>query len=158
MVAAVLNNIKAGCSSATLHSRVDFLSCPTIFAMFPSSAFLSLLLLAVTSVSATPIQRDTKRFSLAFAAKVNGTGSVNIADADRARAASLRANGLAKKNGKRDGTVSVTNTAVTYTASVGVGSPPTQCRFTATLSIVSSFIYFRYSFDRYRKLQHMGRC
>lgn len=97
--------------------------------MFPSSALLSLLLLAVTSVSSTPIKRDAKKFSLEFAAKVNVTGSANIADADRARAAALRTNALAK-NGKRDGTVSVTNAAVTYTASVGVGSPATQCQFT----------------------------
>lgn len=101
--------------------------------MFPSSALLSLLLLAVTSVSATPIKREANKFSLAFAAKVNGTGSTNIANSDRARAAALRKNALAKNNGKRDGSVSVTNTAVTYTASVGIGSPATQCQFNCSI-------------------------
>ncbi|KIM75788.1 hypothetical protein PILCRDRAFT_78455 [Piloderma croceum F 1598] len=93
--------------------------------MFPSSALLSLLLVAVSSISATPIQRSPSKFSLAFANKLNITGSANIAEADRARAAVLRKDALGK-NGKRDGAVSVSNALVTYTASVGVGCPATQ--------------------------------
>jgi len=94
--------------------------------MFPTSTLLSLLLIATLSfVSATPIHRSPSKFSLAFATKFSSTGFSNIAEADRARAAALRNNALAK-NGKRDGTVGVTNTAVAYTASVGVGSPATQ--------------------------------
>lgn len=104
-----------------LHSRTPQ------FTMFPSSALLSLALLAVSSVSASPIKRDANKFSLAFAARFNATGSQNVAEADRARAAALRKN-ASSKNGKRDGAVSVANTAVTYTASVGVGSPATQCQ------------------------------
>ena len=97
--------------------------------MLSPSALLSLLLLAFTVVSANPIERDAKKFSLAFAATVNGAGRANIAEADRARAAALRKNALSKRNGKRDGVVSVDNAVVTYTASVGVGSPATQCQF-----------------------------
>ncbi|KAF7980823.1 hypothetical protein HWV62_36446 [Athelia sp. TMB] len=92
--------------------------------MFPSSALLSLALVAISSVAASPIQRDTGKFSLAFAAKVNATGSQNIAEHDRARAAALRQN--AQSGNAKRSTVSVDNTAVTYTASVGVGSPATQ--------------------------------
>lgn len=93
--------------------------------MFPSSALLSLLLVAISSissVSAGPVQRETGKFTLAFAAKIDTAGFANIADADRARAAALRTNAKSSKSGKRDGTVPATNTAVTYTASVGVGS------------------------------------
>lgn len=98
--------------------------------MFPSSALLSLALAAVSAVSAVPMkeQRDASKFTLAFAANVNATGSSNLAQMDRARAAALRSNALARKNGKRADSVSVKNTAVTYTASVGVGSPATDCK------------------------------
>ncbi|KAF7982214.1 hypothetical protein HWV62_29404 [Athelia sp. TMB] len=92
--------------------------------MFPSSALLSLALLAISSVAASPIQRNTGKFSLAFAARVNATGSRNIAEHDRARAAALRQN--AQSGNAKRATVSIDNAVVTYTASVGVGSPPTQ--------------------------------
>lgn len=97
--------------------------------MFPTSALLSFLLVAVSAVSAvpTPEQRDVSKYTLSFAAKVNATGAHNLAEADRARAAALRSNALARQSGKRANSVSVENTAVTYTASVGVGSPATQC-------------------------------
>ncbi|KII94442.1 hypothetical protein PLICRDRAFT_99960 [Plicaturopsis crispa FD-325 SS-3] len=87
-----------------------------------------MLLLALSTVSASPVARNQHSglpFVTRFDARATGFG--NIADADRARAAALRANAIAKKNGKRDGeSFNVNNTAVTYTASVGVGSPATQ--------------------------------
>lgn len=48
-------------------------------------------------------------------------GGAKIADLDRARAASMIAN-----LGRRDGSIGVTNTAVTYVADVAVGSPATS--------------------------------
>jgi len=92
--------------------------------MFPSSTLLSLLLVACSMVSATPVKREAKAATLAFTAKINTSGYANIAEADRARAQALR---QAATKGKRDGSsFSVTNAVVTYTASVGVGSPATQ--------------------------------
>ncbi|EGO00886.1 hypothetical protein SERLA73DRAFT_159520 [Serpula lacrymans var. lacrymans S7.3] len=97
--------------------------CQFLVTMFPSSALLSLLLVALSAVSATPVKREAKAATLAFTAKVNASGYANIAEADRARAQSLR-QGATK--GKRAASISAANTAVTYTASVGVGSPATQ--------------------------------
>jgi saccharopepsin len=95
--------------------------------MFISST-LSLLLAIVSAANAKPIQRDSNRFTLSLASKINAIGAQNLADLDRARASALLENLLAKKNGKKaDNPVPVTNAIVTYTASVGVGSPPTQC-------------------------------
>ncbi|EIW80819.1 acid protease [Coniophora puteana RWD-64-598 SS2] len=89
--------------------------------MFPSKALLSLCLLA-TAAAASPVKRDNKS-TLSFATRFKQLDQgKTIAEVDRARAAALQ--GGAK--GKRDGTVSVTNAQVTYTASVGVGSPATQ--------------------------------
>lgn len=74
--------------------------------------------------------------TLPFAVRFNVTaGGGRIVDADKARIAHIKAHGAsikaAEKAGaavKRAGAFSfaVTNTAVTYTTSVGVGSPATQ--------------------------------
>ena len=96
--------------------------------MFISSATLSLLLVIVSTANAKPIRRDSNGVTLSLASKINAIGAQNLADLDRSRASALLENLLAKKNGKRaDYPVPVTNAIVTYSASVGVGSPPTQC-------------------------------
>jgi hypothetical protein len=92
--------------------------------MFPSTALLSLLLAAVSS--ATPIRRDSNKVTLQFAHQVNALcGLQNLAEIDRDRAIALVNNAASQKGGKVS--VDVTNTAVTYTAQVDIGSPPTQC-------------------------------
>lgn len=88
------------------------------------------LLAAISVVFAvpTPEQGNVGKFSLAFAATVNLTGWANIAEADRARAAALCSNALARQNGKRS-EIPVVNNAVIYTASVGIGSDNTKCKW-----------------------------
>lgn len=101
--------------------------------MFSSSSLLSLLLVAAfaVNVDASPCQRraSTSTSILNFAAKINTVGLKNVAEIDRLRVAHHRATGLLSNGtGKRDGVEGVTDpTAVQYTASVGVGSPATQC-------------------------------
>ncbi|EIW79969.1 acid protease [Coniophora puteana RWD-64-598 SS2] len=94
--------------------------------MFPSHTLLSICLLA-TVVAAVPAQRDTKRTPSATLGVTrrfrNLAAGQRLPDIDRARAAALKQGG---QKAKRDGAVSVTNTLVTYTASVGIGSPATQ--------------------------------
>jgi hypothetical protein len=94
--------------------------------MFPTLLFLFL----ATAVSATPLSPPSQPrvFSLAFAAHLNASGTVNIVAADRARAHALKTHGSARTNGspKRDNNVPVTDTAVVYTANVGIGNPATQ--------------------------------
>ncbi|KAH7926943.1 acid protease [Leucogyrophana mollusca] len=93
--------------------------------MFPTKALLSLLLVALATVDATPLKRDTGKATLSFAAKVNARAASNIAAADRARAQQMR---QAASKGKRAGATSfsITNGAMDYTAQVGVGSPATE--------------------------------
>jgi len=97
--------------------------------MFSSSTLLSFLVLALT-VNATPIQQRNQNSALGLVAKINASGSKNLADIDRARVAGLIAQvqgGKSSTHGKRaDGTVVATDDGVTYTANVGVGSPPTD--------------------------------
>ncbi|KAG9312014.1 acid protease [Chiua virens] len=76
--------------------------------MLASKALLSLIFLVLSVADATPI---------------NGTGTLNIVEKDRARAQAFR---QAAHPGKRSTSFSVTNAAVTYTAQVGVGSPATD--------------------------------
>ena len=102
--------------------------------MFSSSTLLqvSLSLMALSAVSATPVARDARVFSLPISGKINSAGFRTIADADRARASALRSQALSG-HVKRDGNVPVANAGVTYTASVGVGSPPVDCKFLTLL-------------------------
>ena len=109
--------------------------------MFSSSTFLSFLVLALvstTTTNATPIQQHGQSPVLGIAAKINASGSKNLADIDRARLAALIARvkgGNYRTHGKRaDGTVVATDTGVSYTANVGVGIPPTYCKPFRTLT------------------------
>ncbi|KAJ8585656.1 acid protease [Rhizopogon salebrosus TDB-379] len=87
-------------------------------------AFLSLLLVVLSTVGASPLSHDTPNRTLRISAKMNSTGAANIAAADKARAQAIKQAG---QKGKRDGTSSfITNTFVSYTAQVGVGSPATE--------------------------------
>jgi hypothetical protein len=87
------------------------------------------LTLASTVVAVSPsiFTNPNSKYSLPFAVKINATGFRNIVDADRARAATLSRHaegGFALRDGHL---VNVANGAVIYLASVGVGSPQTQC-------------------------------
>ncbi|KAH7915073.1 acid protease [Hygrophoropsis aurantiaca] len=91
--------------------------------MFPSKALLSLLLVAIASVDATPLKRDTGKATLSFAAKLNARASSNIAASDRARAQQMKQASKSKRAGT---SFTITNGAMDYTAQVGVGSPATE--------------------------------
>ena len=90
---------------------------------------VALLLIAsaggTTLASGKPIvqiHNPSPLLSLDFAVRLNLTlGGSKIADLDRARAAS-KFGGLL---GRRDGSISATNTGVTYVVDVGVGEPAT---------------------------------
>ena len=94
--------------------------------MFPSKALLSLILISLAAVDASPLSRSTGKATLSFATRINENGVTNIAEKDRARAQALKD---AAHLGKRAApeSISVTNTGVTYTAQVGVGSPAKNC-------------------------------
>jgi pepsin A len=82
----------------------------------PALAFLSL------SVSALPRPRTASSTStLKLAVRTNAYGIKNIAAADRARTQNLQAGSSSS--------IDLTNTGVTYTASIGVGDPPTYYTF-----------------------------
>ncbi|KAI0296358.1 aspartic peptidase domain-containing protein [Multifurca ochricompacta] len=97
--------------------------------MFPTALLTAFLLLAV-SVAANPIVVRKPSVSLSFARHLNITGSRDLVAKDQARAKNLVAIGKAKQSGilSRAGVVSVgvTNVGVSYHATVGVGSPPTN--------------------------------
>ena len=112
--------------------------------------YLPLVLLAI-SISANPVVVRDNLIRLPFAKKINATNVVDVLRIDQARAAALRAHGSAKAGrrlrnaaksalhsslasgsaGKltKDAVTSFTvqNQAVTYVATVGVGSPATDC-------------------------------
>lgn len=99
--------------------------------MYSVASLLYTLLLALV-VAANPVVRDNF-IRLPFAKQVNITTARHLIKGDQARAAALRTRGQAKAKGTltKDAVVSVPaqNQAVTYVASVGVGSPATTCAF-----------------------------
>jgi saccharopepsin len=96
--------------------------------MFPSSYVQSLLFFAVFSAYASPIAVDVHPAKLGFKCKINTLGSsATLPELDRMRAVSLvqQATQDKRSSGK---SITVTNSVVTYTAEVGVGSPSTKCK------------------------------
>ena len=93
------------------------------------SALLALTAAAV-AVSANPIVVRDSPITLSIARRFNTTGVVNVLEADLARAKVLKARGQAAHaaaplTARSAVNVAITNTAVVYSASVGVGSPAT---------------------------------
>ena len=80
---------------------------------------------AALTVSASPFVMRDSPVTLPIARRVKETGIYNILAHDQARAKALisRAQGQGKKRDVYN--VNVTNQAVTYIASVGIGCPPT---------------------------------
>lgn len=93
--------------------------------MLSLTVILSLLLAIVSS--ATPIQRDAKKFAWKFAHQINPLrGSMNLAEIDRERAKAFISHATGEEAMGRTISVGATNTGVVYTAQVGVGSPPVE--------------------------------
>ncbi|KAG8221352.1 acid protease [Butyriboletus roseoflavus] len=89
--------------------------------MFPSKTLLPLILIALSAVDASPLSRGSGKTTLSFATEINGRGTLNIVEKDRARAQAMK---QAAHLGKRSPSLPITNSGVTYTAEVGVGNPP----------------------------------
>lgn len=90
-----------------------------------------LLVLLPTLLIATPVVIRDSPISLAFTLSLNLTGGT-VADVDRTRLLALtklagQSQSASDLSSKRDiYSVDVVNTAITYTTTVGVGTPPTQ--------------------------------
>ncbi|KAG1726722.1 acid protease [Suillus paluster] len=89
-------------------------------------SLLSILLIALSAVNASPLRRDASMANLRFAARLNArNATLSIADADRARIqAMVHAGSKSKRAGSSS--VSIINNVVDYVAQVGVGSPATE--------------------------------
>ena len=98
--------------------------------MFPTASLTSFLFLAV-SVAANPIVIRDAPVSLPFARQLNITGALDVVQKDQARAKNLLSTSSATQSGIMSAgaavSVGVINVGVVYQASVGVGSPPTDC-------------------------------
>ena len=112
--------------------------------MFPTP-FLTTLLLLVVSVAAKPIVVRDSLVSLPFARSLNITGPHDLVNKDKARAKDIIS--IAELLGDilddifgypKTDSVGVTNTAVSYVASVGVGNPPTNCECPCFISGLDS--------------------
>ncbi|KAG2065672.1 aspartic proteinase [Suillus decipiens] len=93
--------------------------------MFSSKALLSIVLIAMSTVDASPLRHEAAS-TLGFIARVNARAkNINIVATDRARVQAMQ---LAGTTSKRAGSssFSIADAGTSYTAQVGVGSPATQ--------------------------------
>jgi len=96
--------------------------------MLPFVVLLSLLLVVLPAVDASPLHHDTPNTTLGFTARVNAKrGTTTIADADKLRAEALRVS-VHKRQSGSSSSFSIANAGVSYTAQVGIGIPATECR------------------------------
>jgi hypothetical protein len=92
--------------------------------MFPAVSLLTTLLLAL-SIAASPVEIHDSPITLSIARSLNTSGgTINLLQHDQSRAAALKAVGK-DTLGRRTGSIPVTNVAVCYIASVGIGNPAT---------------------------------
>lgn len=95
--------------------------------MFPATLLTTLLL--AFSVAANPVVVDRSTVTLPLSRRLNLTSIHNLVLHDQARAKNLKL-GRSGKSATRRAVISepVQNQAVTYVASIGVGSPATTCK------------------------------
>jgi cathepsin E len=94
-----------------------------------ATSFLSTLLLALTVV-AKPVERRASLAELPFIKLVTGG---NICKLDQLRAKLFKEIGLPDIFGPGIASSPAENRAVSYIATVGVGSPPTNCKLIAAI-------------------------
>ncbi|KAG6919008.1 hypothetical protein DXG01_009718 [Tephrocybe rancida] len=114
--------------------------------MFPASSLLTTLVLAL-AVSANPVVIRDSLVKLPLARRLNTTSIHNLIRHDLARAKYLRTRGEAVAKGLEFDAAAaivnepVDNQAVSYIASVGVGSPATTCtEYTDTVTLASGLV------------------
>ena len=87
-----------------------------------SSVFLSTLAFLSLSARASPHPRTIPRTAtLKLSVRINSNGIKNIAAADRARFQALQSGSSSSIN--------AINAQTTYSTDIGVGTPPTNCKF-----------------------------
>jgi hypothetical protein len=93
--------------------------------MFPTAPLTAALLL-VLCVAANPTVVRKAPISLPIARRFNVIGARDLIQKDQARARNMFTANKVKRSGS-PGDVGITNAAVHYEASVGIGAPPTYC-------------------------------
>jgi hypothetical protein len=94
----------------------------------PRRSLLSTLLFFALGVAANPVVVNHSPIKLTLFKQHNFTSAHNLVTHDQARAQQLK-NRAYKGNVAVPVNTQITNQAVTYTASVGVGNPPTTCAY-----------------------------
>lgn len=96
------------------------------------SVTLLTTLLCSLAIAAKPIVIERSPVTLPLSRRVNATGISNLLAHDQSRAKALKRLGVAKAAGHSQRAViseSIENRAVSYVAHVGIGSPPTTCKY-----------------------------
>ena len=126
-----------GACALPANSNSSALSSSPPATMIFSQSFVAFVALALTA-SATPVVRDTSLVTLSFAKHIHLAGVQNIIAQDQARAKWLKSPSRGKQLVKRAESAPVTNTAISYLATVDVGNPPQSCQLFSHVSAIIS--------------------
>lgn len=95
--------------------------------MFSAASLLTIILLALLTTG-SPVEVTNSPITLPIARRLSAlNGTINLLEQDRARAAALRLKGHTLSHGGHG--VPIANVATGYYIAVGIGSPPTTCKF-----------------------------
>jgi cathepsin E len=99
-----------------------------------SASFATIVLLALSAAATPLVQVRNSPITLPISRRVNATSAHNLLKHDIARVKALKARAKAIQGGANFEEAAIVNEplenqAVTYIASVGVGSPATFCEF-----------------------------
>src|SRR6267154_489821 len=106
------------------------------------AASLSTILLLASGLSistyASPVDVRNSTITIPISRRLNTfNGTMNILEHDEARVAALK--GLpASSLDRRDGTMAILNIAVKFVATVGIGSPPSDCKLNLERKIAAA--------------------
>src|SRR6267154_4731133 len=106
------------------------------------AASLSTILLLASglsiSITASPVDVRNSTITITISRRLNTfNGTMNILEHDEARVAALK--GLpASSLDRRDGTMVILNAAIIYVATVGIGSPPSDCKLNLERKIAAA--------------------
>ena len=128
--------------------HLSILNTPIIVTMFSatwSTWFIVLIFSLTSSVTGNIVRANRSPITFPLARRVNLTSIHNLVLQDQTRAKVLKAQGAAKASGlifHNDAVINsqVDNQAVSYVASVGIGSPATTCKWQCN-SLLNVFLF-----------------
>ena len=106
--------------------------------MFSASGLLTTLL-ALWAIAASPVEARNSPVTFPISRRLyTSNGTMNILQHDQARVAALKGRSASPLDRRDSGLTHVLNGASAYIAMIGIGSPPSYCKFNLEQNITAA--------------------